>query len=245
MFAAAEELRFEYAAKLRDEIKELRRELVASPARPPTRRSARPASRARPVVLAALPSASAARTAARPAPKPPPAPILGTVPDPGLGGPCRSGPDRGQSPSRSVRAMSGGQSPSRPTRCMAVADRPASLRAPLRFALCRCSSLILALLLTGLVVGALARLALPGTGPDADLGDDPARLGGLAASAGSSSGLLLERPAGSHRLRAGARSLVLYRYRRFVQHRPLVGSDERRLPRRLTHRTPRFAARSP
>ena len=29
MFAAAEELRFEYAAKLRDEIKELRRELAA------------------------------------------------------------------------------------------------------------------------------------------------------------------------------------------------------------------------
>jgi excinuclease ABC subunit B len=30
MFTAAEELRFEYAAKLRDEIKELRRELVAA-----------------------------------------------------------------------------------------------------------------------------------------------------------------------------------------------------------------------
>ena len=29
MYAAAEDLRFEYAAKLRDEIKELRRELVA------------------------------------------------------------------------------------------------------------------------------------------------------------------------------------------------------------------------
>ena len=29
MFAAAEELRFEYAAKLRDEIKELRRKLLA------------------------------------------------------------------------------------------------------------------------------------------------------------------------------------------------------------------------
>ena len=29
MFAAAEELRFEYAAKLRDEIKTLRRELTA------------------------------------------------------------------------------------------------------------------------------------------------------------------------------------------------------------------------
>ena len=29
MFTAAEELRFEYAAKLRDEIKELRRELQA------------------------------------------------------------------------------------------------------------------------------------------------------------------------------------------------------------------------
>ena len=29
MFAAAEELRFEYAAKLRDEIKEIRRELTA------------------------------------------------------------------------------------------------------------------------------------------------------------------------------------------------------------------------
>ena len=33
MFAAAEELRFEYAAKLRDEIKDLRRELTAAPAR--------------------------------------------------------------------------------------------------------------------------------------------------------------------------------------------------------------------
>jgi excinuclease ABC subunit B len=30
MFAAAEELRFEYAAKLRDEIKDLRRELLAA-----------------------------------------------------------------------------------------------------------------------------------------------------------------------------------------------------------------------
>jgi excinuclease ABC subunit B len=29
MFAAAEELRFEYAAKLRDELKDLRRELTA------------------------------------------------------------------------------------------------------------------------------------------------------------------------------------------------------------------------
>ena len=34
MFAAAEELRFEYAAKLRDEIKELRRELQATTAEP-------------------------------------------------------------------------------------------------------------------------------------------------------------------------------------------------------------------
>jgi excinuclease ABC subunit B len=31
MFAAAEELRFEYAAKLRDEIKALRRDLTAAP----------------------------------------------------------------------------------------------------------------------------------------------------------------------------------------------------------------------
>jgi excinuclease ABC subunit B len=35
MFAAAEELRFEYAAKLRDEIKDLRRELAASTAQAP------------------------------------------------------------------------------------------------------------------------------------------------------------------------------------------------------------------
>ena len=35
MFAAAEELRFEYAAKLRDEIKDLRRELMALAARQP------------------------------------------------------------------------------------------------------------------------------------------------------------------------------------------------------------------
>jgi excinuclease ABC subunit B len=34
MFAAAEELRFEYAAKLRDEIKELRRELQAATPEP-------------------------------------------------------------------------------------------------------------------------------------------------------------------------------------------------------------------
>jgi excinuclease UvrABC helicase subunit UvrB len=31
MFAAAEQLKFEYAAKLRDEIKELSRELAARP----------------------------------------------------------------------------------------------------------------------------------------------------------------------------------------------------------------------
>jgi excinuclease ABC subunit B len=37
MFAAAEELRFEYAAKLRDEIKELRRELLAASPTPATR----------------------------------------------------------------------------------------------------------------------------------------------------------------------------------------------------------------
>ena len=44
MLAAAEELRFEYAAKLRDEIRELRRELAAAqqrsrppPAAPPRR----------------------------------------------------------------------------------------------------------------------------------------------------------------------------------------------------------------
>ena len=30
MYAAAQELRFEYAAKLRDEIKDLRRELMAA-----------------------------------------------------------------------------------------------------------------------------------------------------------------------------------------------------------------------
>jgi excinuclease ABC subunit B len=34
MFAAAEELRFEYAAKLRDEIKDLRRDLLAAAAEP-------------------------------------------------------------------------------------------------------------------------------------------------------------------------------------------------------------------
>ena len=32
MFAAAQELRFEYAARLRDEIKELRREIAAASA---------------------------------------------------------------------------------------------------------------------------------------------------------------------------------------------------------------------
>lgn len=89
--------------------------------------------------------------------------------------------------------------------------------------------LILALLLTGLVVGALARLALPGPDPmpiwaTILLGWAGSLLGGII------SGILLGRPAGII-ISVLAATLVLYLYRRYVQHRPLTGPGARTVRR--------------
>jgi uncharacterized membrane protein YeaQ/YmgE (transglycosylase-associated protein family) len=89
--------------------------------------------------------------------------------------------------------------------------------------------LLVFLVLWGLVVGALARLALPGPDPMGIL----ATIGlGLAGSlvAGLLAGLLWARAAGFLFSVIGA-ILVLYLYRRFVQHRPLTGPRAHQPPR--------------
>jgi uncharacterized membrane protein YeaQ/YmgE (transglycosylase-associated protein family) len=82
-------------------------------------------------------------------------------------------------------------------------------------------TLIIFLALWGLVVGALARLALPGPDPmgifaTIALGLAGSFVGGLVAA------LLWRRAAGFVFAVLGA-TLVLYLYRRFVQHRTLTG----------------------
>jgi uncharacterized membrane protein YeaQ/YmgE (transglycosylase-associated protein family) len=89
-------------------------------------------------------------------------------------------------------------------------------------------ALLIFLALWGLVVGALARWALPGPDPMSifatiGLGLAGSFLGGLIA------GLLWARPAGFVFSVVGA-ILLLYLYRRFVQHRGLTGPDAKRLP---------------
>ena len=93
---------------------------------------------------------------------------------------------------------------------------------------CGVLALILVLLLSGLVVGGLARLALPGPDPmpiwaTILLGWVGSLVGGII------SGLLFGRPAGFV-VSVFAATLVLYLHRRFVQHRPLTGPGARRLP---------------
>ena len=83
-------------------------------------------------------------------------------------------------------------------------------------------ALLIFLAVWGLVVGALARLALPGPDPmgivaTIGLGLAGSFVGGLIA------GLLWARAAGFVFSVIGA-ILVLYLYRRFVQHRPLTRS---------------------
>ena len=88
--------------------------------------------------------------------------------------------------------------------------------------------LIIFLALWGLIVGALARLALPGPDP---MGILPTIGLGLAGSfvGGLIAGLLWARAAGFVFSVIGA-ILVLYLYRRFVQHRTLTGPGSQ-LPR--------------
>jgi uncharacterized membrane protein YeaQ/YmgE (transglycosylase-associated protein family) len=82
----------------------------------------------------------------------------------------------------------------------------------------------------GLIVGALARLALPGPDPMGIL----ATIGlGLAGSflGGVISWLFLGHAGGVIFSIVGA-TLLLYIHRRFVQHRPLTGPGARELPPR-------------
>ena len=86
--------------------------------------------------------------------------------------------------------------------------------------------LLIFLAVWGLIVGALARLALPGPDPmgifaTIGLGLAGSFIGGLIA------GLVWARAAGFVFSLVGA-ILVLYLYRRFVQHRPLSGAGARR-----------------
>jgi uncharacterized membrane protein YeaQ/YmgE (transglycosylase-associated protein family) len=84
---------------------------------------------------------------------------------------------------------------------------------------------ILVLVLSGLVVGGLARLALPGPDPMGIL----ATIGlGLAGSfVGGIVAHLLIGTAGGIVFSILGAILLLYLYRRFVQHRPLTGPGAR------------------
>jgi uncharacterized membrane protein YeaQ/YmgE (transglycosylase-associated protein family) len=87
-------------------------------------------------------------------------------------------------------------------------------------------TLIIVLALEGLVVGALARLALPGRDPMSiwmtiALGLAGSFVGGLVSA------LVWRRPAGFVFSVLGA-MLLLYLHRRFVQHRGLTGPVGRR-----------------
>lgn len=89
---------------------------------------------------------------------------------------------------------------------------------------------ILYLAFSGLLVGALARLVLPGPDPmgilaTIGLGLAGTWVGGLIAWAflGHTAGIVFSI--------AGA-ALLLYLHRRFVQHRPLTGPKARQLPPR-------------
>ena len=89
---------------------------------------------------------------------------------------------------------------------------------------------ILVLALEGLIVGALARLALPGPDPMGIL----ATIGlGLAGTfVGGVVAWLLLGHAGGIVFSLLAATLLLYLHRRFVQHRPLTGPGSRQLPPR-------------
>jgi len=88
---------------------------------------------------------------------------------------------------------------------------------------------IIVLVVEGLIVGALARLALPGPDPMSI----PATIGlGLAGSflGGIVTWVFLGH-AGGVIVSILAAILILYLYRRFVQHRPLTGSGAHPPPR--------------
>ena len=89
---------------------------------------------------------------------------------------------------------------------------------------------ILALVFGGLIVGALARLALPGADPMSILATIGLGIGGSFVG-GIISWLFLGH-AGGLIISVLAATLLLYLHRRFVQHRPITGPGARQLPPR-------------
>jgi uncharacterized membrane protein YeaQ/YmgE (transglycosylase-associated protein family) len=85
---------------------------------------------------------------------------------------------------------------------------------------------VLGLVLGGLVIGALARLALPG--PDPIPIWATALLGIVGALLGGGVGLAAAGPMGAILASVVVASFVLYLYRRFVQKRPVTGPEARR-----------------
>ena len=91
-------------------------------------------------------------------------------------------------------------------------------------------AVILALLVSGLVVGLLARLAIPGPDPmsiwmTVGFGIAGALLGGGA-------GYAVAAEPGAFLASVVVASVLIVGYRRFVQRRPITGPEARRLPRR-------------
>ena len=89
---------------------------------------------------------------------------------------------------------------------------------------------LLVLALEGLIVGALARLALPGPDPMGILATIGLGLAGTFVG-GVIAELLIGHIGGIVFSLIGA-TLLLYLHRRFVQHRPLTGPGAHRLPPR-------------
>jgi uncharacterized membrane protein YeaQ/YmgE (transglycosylase-associated protein family) len=90
--------------------------------------------------------------------------------------------------------------------------------------------LIIGLIISGLVVGGLARLALPGPDP---IGIFRTILLGIAGSfIGGFIGYAIFGRPGGFILSVLAATILLALYRRYVQHRPLTGPNARRLPPR-------------
>jgi uncharacterized membrane protein YeaQ/YmgE (transglycosylase-associated protein family) len=90
--------------------------------------------------------------------------------------------------------------------------------------------LIIGLIISGLVVGGLARLALPGPDP---IGILRTILLGIAGSfIGGFIGYAIFGRPGGFILSVLAATILLALYRRYVQHRPLTGPNARRLPPR-------------
>jgi uncharacterized membrane protein YeaQ/YmgE (transglycosylase-associated protein family) len=89
---------------------------------------------------------------------------------------------------------------------------------------------ILVLVLEGLIVGALARLALPGPDPMGILAT--IGLGLLGSLVGGILSWLVLGHAGGVIVSILAATLLLYLHRRFVQHRPLTGPGAHELPPR-------------